>query len=250
MANINSANREPWEWQPLANRTAPTKFEMELKWRLGEPVGILSVETGTFTEMDEHMIVLLASIVAMGPELGGETDVLVVAFAAPLSFGFAVAVLTERLASLRPIERVAPIAFGSTVGLLPIMATQPFDASIPSSLSTWVLALGIALFTAIGPQWMYSSAAPRVGPARAAVAGSVAHEMLNSDSRYAPYLSALTERSRKQSWHMLWWSAEEVAQLTGTSAHRECLKIRDEVTEVSTTKWARSSRSRTARSPT
>lgn len=146
-------------------------FAIVLAW-------VLFRETPTRRAMVSGMIVLLASIVAMGPELGGETDTLVVAFAAPLSFGFAVAVLTERLASLRPIERVAPIAFGSTVGLLPIMATQPFDASIPSSLSTWVLALGIALFTAIGPQWMYSSAAPRVGPARAAVAGSVELPMM------------------------------------------------------------------------
>lgn len=135
-------------------------------------------ETPTRRAMVSGMIVLLASVVAMGPELGGETDVLVVAFAAPLSFGFAVAVLTERLASLRPIERVAPIAFGSTIGLLPIMATQPFDASVPSSPSTWLLALGIALITAIGPQWMYSSAAPRVGSARAAVAGSVELPMM------------------------------------------------------------------------
>ena len=134
--------------------------------------------TPTRRAMVSGMIVLLASVVAMGPELGGDAEVMVVALAAPLSFGFAVAVLTERLASLRPIERVAPIAFGSTIGLFPIMATQPFDASIPKSLSAWVLALSIALFTAIGPQWMYSSAAPRVGPARAAVAGSVELPMM------------------------------------------------------------------------
>ena len=146
-------------------------FAIVLAW-------VLFRETPTRRAMVSGMIVLLASVVAMGPELGGETDILVVAFAAPLSFGFAVAVLTERLASLRPIERVAPIAFGSTIGLLPIMATQPFDTSIPSSLSTWVLALSIALFTAIGPQWIYSSAAPRVGPARAAVAGSVELPMM------------------------------------------------------------------------
>ncbi|MEM9464629.1 MAG: DMT family transporter [Actinomycetota bacterium] len=146
-------------------------FAIVLAW-------LLFRERPTGRAMISGVIVLGASVVAMGPEIGGETEVLVVAFAAPLSFGFAVAVLTERLASLRPIERVAPIAFGSTVGLFPIMATQSFDESIPSDLTTWALALGIALFTAIGPQWMYSAAAPRVGPARAAIAGSTELPMM------------------------------------------------------------------------
>ncbi|MFT7475714.1 MAG: drug/metabolite transporter (DMT)-like permease [Verrucomicrobiales bacterium] len=118
--------------------------------------------------------VLGASFVALGAEISGDnTDVLLVAFAAPVSFGFAVAVLTERLAVLRPIERVAPIAAGSTIGLFPIVVTQTMEESIPGDAATWLLVIGIGLFTAIGPQWVYSSAAPHVGAARAAVAGSV-----------------------------------------------------------------------------
>ena len=146
-------------------------FAIVLAW-------VLFRERPTTRAMVSGLIVLAASVIAMGPELGGETEVLVVAFAAPLSFGFAVAVLTERLATLRPIERVAPIAFGSTVGLFPLVATQSLDESIPTDLGTWGLAVGIALFTAIGPQWMYSAAAPRVGPARAAIAGSTELPMM------------------------------------------------------------------------
>ena len=63
LLSLNAASREAWQWQPLAHRPSEaTKFEMELKWRLGEPIGVLSVETGTFTEMNEHMVVLLASV--------------------------------------------------------------------------------------------------------------------------------------------------------------------------------------------
>ena len=119
-------------------------------------------------------IVLAASVVAVGAELSGtDPDIIAVAFAAPLSFGFAVAVLTERLAVLRPIERVAPIAAGSSLGLFPLVATQSWAESVPGDVRTWLLVIGIALLTAIGPQWLYSAAAPNVGPARAAVAGSV-----------------------------------------------------------------------------
>lgn len=124
------------------------------------------------------VVVLAATVVAMGPEIGGHVEVVVVAFAAPMSFGFAVAVLTERLAVLRPIERVAPIAFGSTIGLLPLMATQTITESIPADLTTWAYTIGIGIVTAIGPQWMYSAAAPSVGPARAAIAGSTELPMM------------------------------------------------------------------------
>ncbi len=125
------------------------------------------------------VIILVAAIVALGAELNGDhADILLVAFAAPLSFGFAIAVLTERLTVLRPIERVAPIAAGSTIGLLPLFAVQPWDQAVPGDLNTWLLAIGIALLTAVGPQWIYSAAAPNVGAARAAVAGSVELPMM------------------------------------------------------------------------
>jgi len=125
------------------------------------------------------MIVLGASVVALGAEIDGrDSEVLLLAFAAPVSFGFAIAVLTERLATLRPIERVAPIAAGSTTGLLPLMLAQGRAESIPADLTTWCLALGIAVFTGIGPQWIYSAAAPHVGAARAAVAGATELPMM------------------------------------------------------------------------
>ena len=147
-------------------------FAIVLAW-------VLFRQPATQRALFSGVVVMAASLVALGAELGsGDTEVLLVAFAAPISFGFAVAVLTERLAVLRPIERVAPIAFGSTVGLLPIMATQSWDESIPSDLTTWALALGIAVVTAIGPQWIYSAAAPNVGPARAAIAGSTELPMM------------------------------------------------------------------------
>jgi len=98
------------------------------------------------------VIILVAAIMALGAELNGDdADVLLVVFAAPLSFGFAIAVLTERLTVLRPIERVAPIAAGSTIGLLPLVAVQPWDQAVPGDLNTWLLAIGIALLTAVGP---------------------------------------------------------------------------------------------------
>lgn len=67
---------------------------------------------------------------------------------------------------------------------------------------------------------------------RAALAGLLAHERLLCEggpgSWYHPYVTSLPERARGDA-HVLYWSADEVALLAGTSAHDECLKLRSEV---------------------
>jgi len=50
-----------WRWQSLAH-TDPDdskKFVLGLRWRLGEPIGVLRIEMGTFTRISEDVIVLL-----------------------------------------------------------------------------------------------------------------------------------------------------------------------------------------------
>ena len=52
------------EWQPLRHFRSPSPqqsagFEMELKWRLGEPIGLLSVSLGSFTDLSESLVLLL-----------------------------------------------------------------------------------------------------------------------------------------------------------------------------------------------
>ena len=53
-----------WAWQPL-KYTSPTnekRFELELRWSQGEPIGVFSVECATFTSMDEQLIALLHTV--------------------------------------------------------------------------------------------------------------------------------------------------------------------------------------------
>ncbi len=120
------------------------------------------------------VMVLGAAAVALGPELSGEHSTeLLVLVAAPLSFGFAIAVLTERLGPLRPLERVATVGLGSSMGLLPLVASLPASEVIPSDGRALLLVVAIGLVTGIGPQWIYVKCAPRVGPAKAAVSGAV-----------------------------------------------------------------------------
>ena len=120
------------------------------------------------------VLVVTGALIAIGPsdtEFGGW--IVLIAFAAPVSFGFVVAVLSERVHVLQPVERIAATSLGAFVGLIPVIAVQPLDAVIPSDGRTWLLVVGIGLLTSLLPMGCFVLGAPVVGSARAAVAGGV-----------------------------------------------------------------------------
>ena len=120
------------------------------------------------------VVVVVAAVIALGPEVSGEhTSELLILLAAPISFGLAVAVLTERMGSLNPLERVATVGVGSSAGLAPLVLSLPGDEVIPAEPSSWLLIIGIGLLTGVGPQWLYVKCAPRVGAPKAAVTGAI-----------------------------------------------------------------------------
>ncbi|MEM8745399.1 MAG: DMT family transporter [Actinomycetota bacterium] len=119
-------------------------------------------------------MVLLGAAVAVG--LSGVTSdggAVLLALAAPVSFGLVVAVLSERVDVLRPFERIAATSMGAMVGLIPVVAAQPFDSVIPADGRTWALVLGVGLLTSLIPMGSFVIGAPVVGSARAAIAGGV-----------------------------------------------------------------------------
>lgn len=119
-------------------------------------------------------LVLSASVLALGPEFGGDqTSRLLLMLLAPVSFGFAVAVIVGKVSTLRPIERVGAFSVGSMTALAPIMATQSASQALPSDLREVALLAGMGLLCGVGPQWLYTHCAPRVGAARAAIAGAM-----------------------------------------------------------------------------
>ncbi|MDX1690361.1 MAG: DMT family transporter [Acidimicrobiia bacterium] len=120
-------------------------------------------------------LVVVAALVALAPGAAGGSDVpaMLVAFVAPIGFGATIAVLTERLTVLRAPERLAWVSTGAVATLLPIVLRLPADQVLPASASGWWLLVGIALLTSLVPQLVYAVAAPAVGAAKAATAGSV-----------------------------------------------------------------------------
>lgn len=117
---------------------------------------------------------VLAAAAVVAPS-GGEGSALGLLLALPAPFGFALAIvvisaLVERLTTL---ERMAAGLGGSALGLLPLALSHGPAAMLPADPGIWALILGAAGATAFAPQWIYTRAAPLVGPARTAAAGAV-----------------------------------------------------------------------------
>ncbi|MEM5474012.1 DMT family transporter [Hoeflea sp. AS60] len=97
---------------------------------------------------------------------------LILSLAAPLGFGFGINVLVHKLTVLNPVARIACVSLGSVLGLLPLMIATPIAALVPGTVSGWWLVAGIAFGSALVPQLLYTVAAPAIGTARTAIAGS------------------------------------------------------------------------------
>lgn len=116
------------------------------------------------------LLVVVAAALALGSDIAAGLSPIV--FVAPISFGFGIAVLTERLHTLDPFERLAAIAVGASFGLSPLVVTMPIDEVVPSDLSgfVWIVVIGVGC--ALVPMTIYGAAAPSIGAAKTAVAGA------------------------------------------------------------------------------
>lgn len=115
-------------------------------------------------------LVVVGAVVARGPGLGA--GVSPIAVLAPATFGFAIATLTQRLGPLDPLQRIAATSIGASIGLLPILVTLPLDRIIPPTGAGWVQLVGLGIGCGLVPMTVYAAAAPSIGGARSAVAGS------------------------------------------------------------------------------
>lgn len=146
----------------VAYMTYPIFSLLACRLVFGKQPGIRSTVGG--------LLVVLAAAVALGPT--ALLDVSPILFIAPATFGFSIAVLTERLGVLHPSERLGAVATGATVTLGPLLFSLPTDQVLPSTSGSWALLIGIAIGCGLVPMWIYGAAAPRIGSARTGVAGA------------------------------------------------------------------------------
>lgn len=120
------------------------------------------------------LMIVAAAALATTPDAitADQIPALLLSLAAPLGFGFGINVLVHKLTVLTPVVRIACLSLGSVLGLLPLMLATPIAMLFPATASGWWLVAGIAFGSALVPQLLYTVAAPVVGTARAAIAGS------------------------------------------------------------------------------
>ena len=129
----------------------------------------------THRAMLGSILVIIAAILAGSPAAiaAHQLPALIISLSAPITFGFGINVLIHKMTPLTPLARVASFTTGSSLGLLPLLLISEPAVVIPHNPSDWKLVIGLALGTALIPQLIYSTFAPRVGAARSAMAGSV-----------------------------------------------------------------------------
>ena len=120
-------------------------------------------------------IILLAAIITMADvSLNADhLSALLFSFFAPLGFGLSINILVNKLNDIPPMARVCCVGLGSLFGLSFFIGPSGFQSIMPPTTHALYLAIGIALCTATIPQLIYSTFAPKIGSAKAAIAGSV-----------------------------------------------------------------------------
>ena len=120
-------------------------------------------------------LVLAAAALVLDPAglNSGSALALLWSLPAPIGFGLIVVVLSVLVRRLSVLERMACGMGGALAGLAPVTITQGAAAALPAGLDGYLLMAGIGLVTALIPQLLYTIAAPKVGAARSAAAGSM-----------------------------------------------------------------------------
>lgn len=139
-------------------------------------VGILFRDPPAPRALFGAILILAAAVLATQSDPGARTISLVailLALAAPVAFGFSINVLAHKLAAIPPVSRIAIFATGSATGLVPLILTYPAAEVIPADINQWALVLALGIFSALLPQFIYTTWVPRIGGARAAALGAI-----------------------------------------------------------------------------
>jgi drug/metabolite transporter (DMT)-like permease len=121
------------------------------------------------------LMVIMAALLAGSPAAvePRHLPAMLISLTAPISFGLGINILIHKLTPIKALARVASFSVGASLGLLPLLILSAPGTVLPQHPGDWWMIAGLALGTALLPQWIYCVFAPEIGAARSAVAGSV-----------------------------------------------------------------------------
>jgi drug/metabolite transporter (DMT)-like permease len=125
--------------------------------------------------MTGALMVIMAALIASSPDAveSRHLPAMLISLTAPIGFGIGINILIHKLPPINAITRVTTFTLGASLSLLPLMILAEPQTVLPQNSHDWQLIGGLALFTALLPQLIYTSFAPMIGAARSSVAGSV-----------------------------------------------------------------------------
>ena len=132
-------------------------------------------DTPSRRAMSGALMVIMAALLASSPAAvePRHLPAMLMSLTAPISFGLGINILIHKLTPIKALARVATFSAGASLGLLPLLLLSAPGTVLPQQPGDWWLIAGLALGTALLPQWIYVTFAHEIGAARAAVAGSV-----------------------------------------------------------------------------
>ncbi|MFN0114783.1 MAG: DMT family transporter [Paracoccaceae bacterium] len=146
------------------------------------PLFTLAVGWAVFRDRPHPLSILAGAIIlaaaALVSDFGGAggriaPEAVLLALAAPASFGLGINVLARKMVAIPMPSRIAAFSSGSTLGLLPVIATIPLARVIPPDLTGWLNVAGLTFLTAFLPQILYNTYVPKVGAAKSGAVGAL-----------------------------------------------------------------------------
>ncbi len=120
------------------------------------------------------IVIACAALLRSGEWTAAQASTLLLAFLAPLAYAVLILIYTRVLADMPPLQRLAAGIWGTfTVAMPWALWLAPTASLLPASTQGWLTLLGVALFTSLLPQWLFTLGASRAGPLCTAIAGSV-----------------------------------------------------------------------------
>ncbi len=119
-------------------------------------------------------LIVLAAVTILEPSrIAGDPYAIAFAFMPPVAYGLLLVVLAERLGGLDPMARAAASYTGIALVAAALALWHGIDIAVPASTTGWLAGLGLFTVCGIAPQLALMNGAPRLGPERTAIVGTL-----------------------------------------------------------------------------
>ncbi|UOM35578.1 DMT family transporter [Acuticoccus sp. I52.16.1] len=127
---------------------------------------------GTRGALAAVLIVAAALVGTPIVSFGGAATAILFGLTTPAAYGFLLNVIAHRLGALPPLAATGSVSLGAVLGVAPLLVQLPPAEILPLEPAALVTIAVMAIASALLPQLLYVTFAPRLGAVSTAIAGS------------------------------------------------------------------------------